>query len=42
MLNEIIAKIFRQIAMILEIKGENTFKIRAYERAAQNIEGIPN
>lgn len=42
MLNLIIAKIFRQIAMILEIKGENTFKIRAYERAAQNIEGIPN
>lgn len=42
MLNQIIAKIFRQIAMILEIKGENTFRIRAYEKAAQNIEGIAN
>lgn len=42
MLNVVIAKIFRQIAMILEIKGENIFRIRAYERAAQNIEGIPN
>ena len=37
-----IAKIFRNIARILEIKGENVFRIRAYERAAQNIEGLPN
>jgi len=35
-----IAEIFRNIAQILEIKNENTFRIRAYERAAQNIEGL--
>jgi len=35
-----ITKIFRDIAMILEIKGGNVFRIRAYERAAQNIEGL--
>lgn len=35
-----IAHIFREIAKILEIKGENVFRIRAYERAAQNIEGL--
>jgi len=37
-----VAKIFRDIAKILEIKGANVFRIRAYERAAQNIEGLPN
>jgi DNA polymerase (family 10) len=41
MKNQEIAKIFRQIADILEIKGENPFRIRAYQRAAQNIESIP-
>ncbi len=35
-----VAQIFRDIAKILEIKGENVFRIRAYERAAQNIEGL--
>lgn len=35
-----IALIFRNIAKILEIKGENVFRIRAYERAAQNIESL--
>jgi DNA polymerase (family 10) len=35
-----IAQIFRDIAAILEIKGENVFRIRAYLRAAQNIEGL--
>ncbi|MCU0651763.1 MAG: DNA polymerase/3'-5' exonuclease PolX [Candidatus Omnitrophica bacterium] len=35
-----IASIFREIATILDIKGENVFKIRAYERGAQNIEGL--
>lgn len=35
-----IAQIFREVAQILEIKGENVFRIRAYERAAQNIEGL--
>ncbi|MBU1062076.1 MAG: DNA polymerase/3'-5' exonuclease PolX [Candidatus Omnitrophica bacterium] len=41
MKNQEIANIFRKIAQILEIKGENPFRIRAYERAAQNIESIP-
>ncbi len=35
-----ISTIFRDIAKILEIKGENHFRIRAYERAAVNIEGL--
>jgi len=35
-----ISQIFRDIAKILEIKGENPFRIRAYEKAAQNIEGL--
>lgn len=37
MKNSEIADIFRSIARILEIKGGNPFKIRAYERAAFNI-----
>ena len=41
MKNQEIANIFRQIAQILEIMGENHFRIRAYERAAQNIESMP-
>ncbi|RKY29525.1 MAG: DNA polymerase III, partial [Candidatus Omnitrophota bacterium] len=35
-----ISRIFREIADILEIKGDNPFRIRAYQRAAQNIEGL--
>jgi len=41
MKNQEIGKIFRQIVNILEIKGENPFRIRAYERAARNIETMP-
>ena len=41
MKNQEIANIFRQVSQILEIKDENPFRIRAYERAAQNIESIP-
>jgi DNA polymerase (family 10) len=40
MKNQEIAKIFNEIADLLEIKGENPFRIRAYRRAAQNIEGL--
>ena len=40
MITRTIAEIFRNIAKILEIKGENVFRIRAYERAAQNIESL--
>ena len=41
MKNQEIAEIFRQIAQILEVKGENVFRVRAYERAARNIEAVP-
>ncbi|MFZ6016063.1 MAG: DNA polymerase/3'-5' exonuclease PolX [Nitrospirota bacterium] len=40
MKNQEVAKIFNDIADLLEIKGENPFRIRAYRRAAQNIEGL--
>lgn len=40
MLNTEIAQVFRDIAKILEIKQENVFRVRAYERAAQNIEAL--
>lgn len=40
MKNQEIAKIFNEIADLLELKGENRFRIRAYRRAALNIEGL--
>lgn len=40
MKNQEIAKIFNEIAELLEIKGENPFRIRAYRRAALNVEGL--
>lgn len=40
MKNQNIAKIFNEIAELLELKGENAFRIRAYRRAAQNIDGL--
>ncbi|MBI4684082.1 MAG: DNA polymerase/3'-5' exonuclease PolX [Nitrospirae bacterium] len=41
MKNQEIAGIFNEIADLLEINGENPFRIRAYRRAAQNIDGLP-
>src|SRR6266702_8962782 len=38
--NQEIARIFAEMADILEIKGDNPFKIRAYRRAALNMEGL--
>ncbi|MEM1296887.1 MAG: helix-hairpin-helix domain-containing protein, partial [Verrucomicrobiota bacterium] len=35
---EEIAKILRQIAQLLELKGENPFKIRAYRTGAETVE----
>ena len=35
-----IAFIFNQIADLLEIQGANPFRVRAYRRAAANIEGL--
>lgn len=40
MKNKEVAEIFRQIAEILEIQGDNPFRIRAYLKAAQNIESF--
>lgn len=40
MRNQEVAKIFNEIADLLEIKGNNHFRIRAYRRAALNIEGM--
>ncbi|MCM8792149.1 MAG: DNA polymerase/3'-5' exonuclease PolX [Candidatus Omnitrophica bacterium] len=40
MKNIYVAQIFRNIAKILQIKGENPFRIRAYEKAAHNIESL--
>jgi len=34
------AEIFRQIGELIELKGGNLFKIRAYYKAAQNIESL--
>ncbi|MBI2910950.1 MAG: DNA polymerase/3'-5' exonuclease PolX [Chloroflexi bacterium] len=39
--NAAVARIFSDIADLLELKGENTFKIRAYQRAARTIEYAP-
>lgn len=39
--NSEIAKIFDDIARILQIKDDNRFKIRAYERVAATIENLP-
>ena len=40
MKNQEIVRIFNDIADRLEIKGENPFRIRAYRRAALNIESL--
>ena len=41
MKNSEIAKVFQDIADLLELKGENPFKIRAYQRALRSIEHLP-
>ncbi|MEJ2182843.1 MAG: DNA polymerase/3'-5' exonuclease PolX [Nitrospirota bacterium] len=41
MKNREVARIFNEMAVLLEVKGENPFRVRAYRRAAQNIEGYP-
>ncbi|MCM8819780.1 MAG: DNA polymerase/3'-5' exonuclease PolX, partial [Candidatus Omnitrophica bacterium] len=38
--NKQIAQIFREIAKLLELKDDNPFKIRAYQKAAQSIEDL--
>jgi DNA polymerase (family 10) len=39
--NAEIASMFDQAADLLEIKGENQFRVRAYRRAARTVEGLP-
>jgi DNA polymerase (family 10) len=41
MRNEDVAHVFDRIADLLELKGENVFQIRAYQRAARAIEQSP-
>jgi DNA polymerase (family 10) len=41
MRNAEVVKILQDIADLLELKGENQFKIRAYQRAARSIEHFP-
>jgi len=41
MKNSEIAKVFQDIADLLELKGENPFKIRAYQRTVRSIEHLP-
>ncbi len=41
MKNSEVAKVFEDIADLLELKGENKFKIRAYQKAARSIDHSP-
>jgi DNA polymerase (family 10) len=39
--NAEVARLFREVADLLELKGANTFRVRAYQRAARVIEELP-
>jgi len=39
--NSEVAKVFEDIADFLELKGENVFKVRAYQKAVRSIEHLP-
>ena len=41
MKNSEVAKVFEDIADLLELKGENVFKVRAYQKAVRSIEHLP-
>ena len=41
MKNSEIVRVFEDIADLLELKGENVFKIRAYQKVARAIEELP-
>src|SRR5690606_41271547 len=36
-----IARVLRDVADLLEMRGENPFKVRAYRNAARTVEGLP-
>ena len=40
MRSKLVSHILREVAQLLELKGENPFRIRAYQRAARVIEGL--
>lgn len=42
MINDTIAQLFTDIAEMLQVLGENVFRVRAYQRAAEVIKGIGN
>jgi len=39
--NEDVARIFDQIADLLEIRGENVFRVRAYRNASREVRALP-
>lgn len=39
--NKEIARLFSEIAELLELKGENAFKVRAYQKAVRTVESLP-
>ena len=41
MKNSEVARVFQDIADLLELKGENQFKIRAYQKVVRSIEHLP-
>ncbi len=41
MKNSEIARVFQDIANLLEARGENQFKIRAYQKVVRSIERLP-
>ena len=40
--NPVVARILREVADLLEIKGDNPFKIRAYRNAADTVANHPH
>ena len=41
MKNSEIARVFQDIAALLELKRENPFKIRAYQKVARSVKQLP-
>jgi DNA polymerase (family 10) len=39
--NSEVARVFQDIALLLELKKENPFKIRAYRKVERSIEHLP-
>ncbi|HSC59463.1 MAG TPA: helix-hairpin-helix domain-containing protein, partial [Gemmatimonadales bacterium] len=39
--NAEVARLFRELADVLELQGANPFRVRAYRNAARTVEGLP-